>query len=119
MLSTNNIEELIFLREQARLNKDWALSDEIRDFLDEKNVFIFDTKDGYEIYYEVKKITRKELELQIKSDIAANKNFDSWLYSIQNSKEYKRIIKSSICISTDGAFMIFENGIWKKLDKIR
>ena len=40
------IEELIKKRKEARENKDWALSDEIRDKLKEKGYAVKDTKDG-------------------------------------------------------------------------
>lgn len=45
------IDELIYLRQTARENKDWKLSDEIRDYLDSKLVFVFDTKDSQQVYY--------------------------------------------------------------------
>lgn len=41
-----NLNELIHMRMEARLNKDWQFSDEIRNYLDSKYVFIFDTKDN-------------------------------------------------------------------------
>jgi hypothetical protein len=40
-----NCEELIYRRQEARTNKDWKLSDQIRGYLDSKFVFVFDTKD--------------------------------------------------------------------------
>lgn len=40
------IEELVNKRKEARENKDWALSDEIRDQLKEKGYVVKDTKDG-------------------------------------------------------------------------
>ena len=45
------VDELIEIRKEARQNKDWKLCDEIRNYLDIKLVFIFDTKAGQEIYY--------------------------------------------------------------------
>ncbi len=47
---TQYTEELIFLRSVARESKNWAFSDEIRNYLDTKLIFIFDTKFGQEIY---------------------------------------------------------------------
>ena len=44
------VSELIHVREVARADRDWKLSDEIRDYLDTKHTFIFDTKDGQNIY---------------------------------------------------------------------
>ncbi len=43
------IEELLNQRKQARANKDWALSDEIRDILKQKGYGVKDTKEGMEI----------------------------------------------------------------------
>ncbi|MBQ2917490.1 MAG: cysteine--tRNA ligase [Clostridia bacterium] len=40
------IKELIEKRKQARVNKDWALSDQIRDELKEKGYVVKDTKEG-------------------------------------------------------------------------
>ena len=45
------IEELIEERKIAREIKNWKLCDEIRNYLDLKNIFIFDTKLGQEIWY--------------------------------------------------------------------
>lgn len=92
------IDELIEDRKIARENKDWKLSDEIRNYLDSKLVFIFDTKSGQEVWYLVEKyFERKErktetiamskrqyVEFRIKQDINAEKNFESWLYSTRN-----------------------------------
>lgn len=46
-----NIEELIEERRIARHNKDFKRSDEIRNILDQLLVFVFDTKEGMEIYH--------------------------------------------------------------------
>jgi len=43
------IKELIEKRKQARANKDWALSDQIRDELKEKGYMVKDTKEGIQI----------------------------------------------------------------------
>jgi hypothetical protein len=45
VLNKFNIDQLIELRKISRDNKDYRTSDIIRDFLDDKNVFIFDIKD--------------------------------------------------------------------------
>ena len=86
ILGDKYIDELIDIRKDARENKDWKLSDEIRNYLDEKLVFIFDTKDGQEVWFipNGSKITnRKEMENKIKNDIRHNEIFDSWLYSVK------------------------------------
>lgn len=74
------IDELIDLREQSRLNKDYKLSDDIRDYLDTKHIFIFDHKEGQEIYHRTKG-TRKELIQEIEKDRLAEKGFQSWLFT--------------------------------------
>ncbi len=93
------IDELIEYRREARLNKDWALSDEIRSYLDTKLVFVFDSKFGQEIYHltedyfkpqlrkpETISMSRRQyVEYKIKEDINANNNFNSWLYSASAS----------------------------------
>jgi hypothetical protein len=93
------IDELIELRRVARETKDWKLSDELRNYLDEKLIFIFDTKEGQGIYYlppsyfdrrdKDPKTTnmnnRQYVEYRIQEDIRAEKGFDAWLYSIQKS----------------------------------
>ena len=43
------IKELIEKRKQARIDKNWALSDEIRDSLKEKGYLVKDTKDGMQV----------------------------------------------------------------------
>lgn len=48
---TKNIDELIDLRKQAREAKDYAVCDELRNYLDTQLVFIFDAPHGQEIYY--------------------------------------------------------------------
>ena len=40
------IEELLAKRKEARENKDWTLSDKIRDEIKEKGYNVKDTKDG-------------------------------------------------------------------------
>jgi cysteinyl-tRNA synthetase len=45
------IDELVDMRENARYNKNWKLADKIRDLLDTKHVFVFDTKEGQVIYH--------------------------------------------------------------------
>lgn len=89
------IDHFIEDRKNARSNKDWKLSDEIRDYLDTQLVFIFDAKHGQEIYYltenyfknqdrniETTAMSKRQyVERQIKQDITANNSFDAWLYS--------------------------------------
>ena len=89
------VDELIEIRKEARQNKDWKLCDEIRNYLDIKLVFIFDTKAGQEIYYlfeeyfknKENKIetfamsNRQYIEYRIQQEIRHNNNFNAWLYS--------------------------------------
>ncbi len=93
------IEELIEERKLSREQKNWKLSDEIRDYLDTKLVFVFDAKWGQEVYHltegyfknKERKIEtvamshRQYVEHQIKQDIVIEKNFEAWLYSVRKS----------------------------------
>ena len=45
------IDELIDIRKEARINKDYLLSDEIRNYLDSKNTFIFDFPNNEQVIY--------------------------------------------------------------------
>ena len=49
-LSNINTDELVYLREMARQDKDFKKSDEIRSILDSIGSFVFDTKDGQVVY---------------------------------------------------------------------
>jgi len=76
------IEGLIDIRREAREERDWELSDIIRDYLDTRNVFCFDTKDGQEVWHIPQPtITRAEMIKKIQKDITANNNFNGWLYT--------------------------------------
>ena len=46
---TDEIKDLLEQRKEARANKDWALSDKIRDELKEKGYIVKDTKEGMTI----------------------------------------------------------------------
>jgi len=59
-------DELVYIREQARLNKDYKLSDEIRNELDSRGSFVFDTKYGQVVYHIGSGYKRDELN---KSDL--------------------------------------------------
>lgn len=78
-----SVHLLIEQRAIARENKDFSLSDNIRDELDSQNVFVFDTKDGQEVYFELKGMTRGKLIEKINNDKRADKIFDAWLYSVK------------------------------------
>ena len=80
------IDELIANRELARVNKDFTLSDEIRNELYLKSVFVFDTKEGQVVYHESKGTTRKQLTDRLDKSKQSNKRFDAWLYSMNNKK---------------------------------
>jgi len=90
------IDELIDDRKYARLNKDWKLSDGIRNYLDSKRVFIFDTPHGQEVYYMPEKYfknkpdsvnNREFVKQKIQTDIRSNAVFDAWLFSINSSSK--------------------------------
>ncbi len=89
-----SVDELIDIRQETREQSAWIFSDKIRDYLDSKFVFIFDTKEGqevhflYESYFDKKpsnQTNRQYVEHIIQRDIRANNNFDAWLYSMQNN----------------------------------
>ena len=77
-----NIDELVFLRQEARDEKNWKLSDEIRTYLDSQHSFVFDTDDGQVVYHRDQG-TRSELIVQLKKEARAEKIFNSWLYSLK------------------------------------
>lgn len=83
-LSEYLIDELISIREEVRKLKNWKLSDKIRDYLDSKSVFIFDTLEGQEVYYYPSNlnITRDILIKRIQDKQRAEKTFNAWLYSM-------------------------------------
>lgn len=80
------IDELIEYRYQLRLNKDYTEADRIRTLLDSYNVFIFDTRDYYEVYHYPMDmlVTRKDIEKIITDKVKSEKIFNAWLYSINN-----------------------------------
>lgn len=92
-----NIDEMIYERGLVREKKDWVESDRLRDVLDGYLVFVFDGKDGQEVYHLTERYfefkdrkvetmamnKRQYVEYLIKRDIRANNNFDAWLYSIR------------------------------------
>lgn len=78
------IDELIEIRREAREQKDWKLSDEIRNYLDSKFIFVFDHKEGQEVYHRTKG-TRQELIKEIQKDREAETLFNSWLFSTKAS----------------------------------
>ena len=82
-LVCKNIDKLIEIRDEARQNKDWILSDEIRTYLDSKHVFIIDTQEGQKIYHRKNK-TRNGLIKELKQESRATKLFDAWLFSMNN-----------------------------------
>ena len=92
------ISELIDIRHQSRIDKDFELSDKIRDFLDTKLTFVFDSKDGQEVLHltegyfkNMPKIEsnrnmtfetkRKFVEWNIKENLRLDKVIDAWVYS--------------------------------------
>ena len=80
------VHELLDKRKLARQNKDWKKSDVIRDKLDKRFVFVFDTPNGEDVYFELKGMTRDKLIEKINKDKRAEKQFDAWLYSMNSKK---------------------------------
>tara|TARA_R110000772_G_scaffold20466_2_gene56770 strand:- start:73942 stop:75174 length:1233 start_codon:yes stop_codon:yes gene_type:complete len=81
------IDELIYIRDKARNNELWELSDKIRDYLDSKGSIVYDTKDGQEVYHGQE--NRKSSDKKIADDKRSNKRFDAWLYTQQQSNNIK------------------------------
>ena len=67
-------DELTDLREQARLNKDYKLSDAIRNELDTRGSFCFDNPEGQVIYHLGEGYTR---EFVIKNRQGIEKSFET------------------------------------------
>lgn len=84
-LDDKYISELIDIRATARIQKDFVLSDRIRDYLDTKQTFVFDSEHGQIVYHELRGMTRGKLISKINTHKRANKIFDAWLYSMQKS----------------------------------
>jgi hypothetical protein len=80
------VHELLDKRKLARQNKDWEMSDIIRDKLDKNFVFVFDTPKGEDVYFELEGMTRDKLIEKINKDKRAEKQFDAWLYSMNSKK---------------------------------
>ena len=80
------VHEIIDKRKLARKNKDWNMSDIFRELLDKRFVFVFDTPNGQEVYFELEGMTREKLIDKINKDKRADKQFDAWLFSMNSSK---------------------------------
>jgi hypothetical protein len=88
-----NIDKLIYDREQSRLNKNWKESDRLRDLLDSLFVFVFDTKEGQEVYHRTKG-DRDSIKKEIAEDIRADKNFEAYLFTVRSSNDYRGLFNS-------------------------
>lgn len=106
-LSELSVDELIETRAKVRKEKDFKTADLIRDYLDSKYVFVFDTPDGQEVlylypFYFNKKpqgtTNREYLKQRQRDEIRAEKDFDSWLYSVRKSiEDEERKLNTSKC----------------------
>lgn len=102
MLQDISTSLLIECRAIARQNKNWFNSDLIRNELDNRLCFVFDTKEGQEIYslsdsffanmskissiYNIHFESKRDfVEWKIKDEIRINKLVDSWIFSTQKS----------------------------------
>lgn len=107
------VDEILDLRNYAREYKNFELSDIIRNYLDKRNIFIFDTPEDSEVYYltedyfkDMSKIgelynikfksRRKFVEWKIKQDIKAENNFNAWLFSLNESIKKEQKEKKTI-----------------------
>ena len=80
-LDRKYIDELIEIRVEARQNRDWTLADKIRDYLDNKHVFVFDSEEGQIVYHRSKE-NRSSLVDKLKEEIKSEKLFNAWLFSM-------------------------------------
>ncbi len=78
------IDELLEIREKTRAKKNWKLADKIRNYLDTKHVYVFDTIEGQVIYHK-KEGTRQSLIKQLKSEVRAENMFNAWLFTMKAS----------------------------------
>lgn len=83
-IENKSIDELVNSRKQARIKRNWNLSDKIRNYLDTKHVFVFDTEHGQVVYHR-NETTRVELIDQLKKDDRAEQLFDAWLFSMSRA----------------------------------
>ena len=96
MININlSTEELLEIRQKSRLDKDFKTSDLIRDELDKRLSFVFDTKEGQEVYHLPEKYfrfkdkfektrlmsNRQYVEYRIKEDLRIDKILESWFVS--------------------------------------
>lgn len=91
-----SIDEMIDQRKYARENKNYKVSDELRNILDADLVFTFDHKDGtQEVHYLTEKYfkhmhktncrTKREyVEYRIRQDREAESRLNAWLYTVRN-----------------------------------
>ena len=82
-LPNRHNDELISTREALRIHKKWNESDLVRNELDSRAAFIFDTPEGPEVYYELKGTTRTQLMEKQTKDRQASTRFDAWLFSMK------------------------------------
>ena len=80
------VHEIIDKRKFARENKNWKMSDIFRELLDKRFVFVFDTPNGQEVYFELEGMTREKLIDKINKNRRAEAMFDAWLFSMNSSK---------------------------------
>jgi hypothetical protein len=124
-----HIDELIEMRAKARENKDWELSDEIRDYLDSKSVIIMDSKDGQIVYNELHGTTRQDVVDREERDRQAEARYEAWIYTMsqnpQNKKSNLELDKIELLRVKERAEKTIENAdrelkkIDEKIDKIK
>lgn len=104
------VKHIIQDRLKARTAKDWITSDRLRDKLDAMGVYVFDGSNGkqnamelddayfqhmekaatmYDIQFDSR---RKYVEFRLKQDLTAEKRFEAWLYTMQQSPTFIKII---------------------------
>jgi hypothetical protein len=79
-------DELLYLREIARADKDYARSDEIRDLLRTRSCFVIDTPAGQEAWHYPKGFSYEQFLDKQNRDRRSNALFDAWLYTMNRTK---------------------------------
>jgi hypothetical protein len=110
-----HIDELIEMRAKARENKDWELSDEIRDYLDSKSVIIMDSKDGQIVYNELHGTTRQDVVDREERDRQAEARYEAWIYTMSQNPQNKKSRAEKTIENADRELKKID----EKIDKIK
>lgn len=91
-----SIDEAIELRREARANKDYDLSDQLRLFLDSKRVYCLDSKDDMLVIHDSSIKDREDFNNYIKEQKRLHSLVDSFTYSNldkEDRESFKQLCK--------------------------